>query len=168
MNVAAGMLPQVNKRQRTLITPEGLAVPVTIASRGSRLGALILDFVLIFVALFIIQLALMFIFGGIFDAAIDAANESVSGAGEFLLILLILIIFLARYGYFLSMELGPRGATYGKRAVGIRVAARNGGRLTPEAVIARNLGEVIGTAGFITAVALFVWYFILLLLAWHG
>lgn len=139
MNVAAGMLPQVNKRQRTLITPEGLAVPVTIASRGSRLGALILDFVLIFVALFIIQLALMFIFGGIFDAAIDAANESVSGAGEFLLILLILIIFLARYGYFLSMELGPRGATYGKRAVGIRVAARNGGRLTPEAVIARNL-----------------------------
>src|SRR5690606_20311410 len=41
-------------------------------------------------------------------------------------------------------ELGPRGATPGKRMMGIRVAARpvdgvGGGRLTAEAVIARNL-----------------------------
>src|SRR5690606_764544 len=43
----------------------------------------------------------------------------------------------------LAFELGPRGATPGKRAVGIRVAARavggRSGRLTAEAVIARNL-----------------------------
>ena len=53
--------------------------------------------------------------------------------------LLILLVFLSRYGYFLCFELGPRGATPGKRALGIRVAARGGGRLTAEAVIARNL-----------------------------
>jgi uncharacterized RDD family membrane protein YckC len=54
-------------------------------------------------------------------------------------VLLILLIFFSRYGYFLFFELGPRGATPGKRALGIRVAARGGGRLTAEAVIARNL-----------------------------
>jgi uncharacterized RDD family membrane protein YckC len=52
---------------------------------------------------------------------------------------LVLIGFFTWYGYFLVQELGPRGATLGKRLVGIRVAARGGGRLTPEAVIARNL-----------------------------
>jgi hypothetical protein len=36
-------------------------------------------------------------------------------------------------------ELGPRGATPGKRMMGIRVAARGGGPLTAEMVIARNL-----------------------------
>src|SRR5262249_2156410 len=58
---------------------------------------------------------------------------------EFILVLLILLLFLSRYGYFLWFELGPRGATPGKRALGIRVAARGGGRLTAEAVLARNL-----------------------------
>ncbi|MFL0355606.1 RDD family protein [Erythrobacter sp. GH1-10] len=139
MNAATGTMEYTNKRERMLITPEGLAVPVTIASRGSRLGALVLDFVILFIALFVFQLVLMFVLGGLFEEAMNTANENISGAGEFLFIVLILVGFLARYGYFLSMELGPRGATYGKRIVGIRVAARNGGRLTPEAVIARNL-----------------------------
>ena len=37
------------------------------------------------------------------------------------------------------MELGARGATPGKRLLGIRVAARDGGKLTADMVIARNL-----------------------------
>ncbi|QFT78913.1 RDD family protein [Erythrobacter sp. THAF29] len=139
MNAATAITGYENKRERILITPEGLAVPVTIASRGSRLGALVLDFVLLFLALIIFQIVLLLIFGGLFEDAMETANENISGAGEFLFIVLILVGFLARYGYFLGMELGPRGATFGKRMVGIRVAARNGGRLTPEAVIARNL-----------------------------
>jgi hypothetical protein len=44
-----------------------------------------------------------------------------------------------RYGYFLLFELGPRGATPGKRLTGIRIAARSGGRLSTEMVLARNL-----------------------------
>lgn len=139
MNAATAIIGQTNKRQRTLITPEGLPVPITIASRGSRLGALVLDFTLIMIALIVFQIILSLIIGGLFDESLNAANDSISGAGEFLFIVLILIGFLARYAYFLGLELGPRGATFGKRAVGIRVAARNGGRLTPEAVIARNL-----------------------------
>jgi uncharacterized RDD family membrane protein YckC len=52
-------------------------------------------------------------------------------------------MFLLRNAYFLFFELGPRGATPGKRITGIRIAARandsGGGRLTAEMVIARNL-----------------------------
>tara|TARA_B100000678_G_scaffold77085_1_gene63513 strand:- start:1201 stop:1869 length:669 start_codon:yes stop_codon:yes gene_type:complete len=55
-------------------------------------------------------------------------------------------MFVLLNGYFIFFEMGPRGATPGKRMVGIRVAARprgelarSGERLTAEAVIARNL-----------------------------
>jgi uncharacterized RDD family membrane protein YckC len=48
-------------------------------------------------------------------------------------------MFLFRNAYFLYFELGPRGATPGKRITGIRIAARDGGRLSAEMVIARNL-----------------------------
>ncbi|MEM7665102.1 MAG: RDD family protein [Pseudomonadota bacterium] len=128
-----------NKRERTLITPEGIAVPIVVASRGARIGALILDFVLLYVGLTIIITLLIWIAGGLFEQVVAGAEANVAGAGEFLFIVFVLLVFLARYGYFLIFELGPRGATLGKRAVGIRVAARDGGRLTPEAVIARNL-----------------------------
>jgi uncharacterized RDD family membrane protein YckC len=54
-------------------------------------------------------------------------------------ILWIAAMFLLRNAWFLYFELGPRGATPGKRITGIRIAARDGGRLTAEMVIARNL-----------------------------
>ncbi len=138
MSAAIAPLP-TDKRQRTLITPEGIAIPVTIASRGSRMGALVLDFLILIFGLIAIFVFLAFVAEGLFEEMDNAVEGAISGAAEFLIILLILLIFMARYGYFLTMELGPRGATWGKRMVGIRVAARGGGRLTPEAIIARNL-----------------------------
>jgi uncharacterized RDD family membrane protein YckC len=139
MSAATASLDGAAKRQRTLITPEGIPVPITVASRRSRVGALALDFLIIIIGTIGILLVISFVADGLLEEALDAAEDSVSGASEFLFILIVLLIFLARYGYFLSFELGPRGATLGKRAVGIRVAARAGGRLTPEAIIARNL-----------------------------
>ena len=136
---SAAILDPNDKRRRILITPEGIAMPVTIASRGSRVGALALDFLILGIGLFVVQLILLLTLAGLIDEIERAADGAISGAGEFLLILMILLLFLARYGYFLALELGPRGATWGKRLVGIRIAARNGGRLTPEAIIARNL-----------------------------
>ncbi|MEO1489764.1 MAG: RDD family protein [Pseudomonadota bacterium] len=126
-------------RARTLITPEGIAVPITIASRGSRLGALVLDFLFLFLALILVQVVLSLVAAGVWEEIISLDESEFTGAIEFVIIVFILFLFFARYGYFLSMELGPRGATWGKRIVGIRIAARDGGRLTPEAVIARNL-----------------------------
>ncbi|WP_324261570.1 RDD family protein [Altererythrobacter sp. H2] len=126
----------VDKRQRELVTPEGIALPFRIASRGARAGALILDMVILFMSALLVTLLLIYLASGLFslDAEIDQA-----GAGEFLLVIWTLFWFFLWNGYFIVMELGPRGATFGKRAVGIRVAARDGGRLTAEAVLARNL-----------------------------
>src|SRR5690606_29049873 len=123
------------RNRREVVTPEGLALPLTIASRGARAGALLLDLGLIFIGLLALSLSLLALGIGALDT--DSASEV--PAIELLVVLLILIVFLSRYAYFLYFELGPRGATPGKRALGIRVAARGGGRLTAEAVLARNL-----------------------------
>ena len=128
-----------DRRRRVMITPEGVALPITVASRGARVGALVLDFLILFVGLLVFTMLLGWIFGGVVDEVVESAEENVSGAGEFLFIIYVIMLFLARYGYFLACELGPRSATPGKRITGIRVASRDGGRLTAEAVIARNL-----------------------------
>jgi len=127
-------------RDRVLVTPEGIELPITIASKGARAGALILD--LVFVTL--LQVLTTFLlasiaFGGM--AAFLEAGENSGGLGaiEFLLVIWIIAMFLFRNAWFLFFELGPRGATPGKRIAGIRVAARDGGRLSVEMVIARNL-----------------------------
>ena len=131
--------PRRPKKERRLVTPEGIEVPIMLASRGSRLGALILDFLFFLIAIYVFVFLILQVAAGVaIDTVIDEA-ESASGAREFLQIVFVLFIFFMRYGYFLALELGPRGATWGKRIVGIRIAARGGGRLTPEAVIARNL-----------------------------
>ncbi len=133
INTSAG------KRARTLTTPEGISVPITVASRGSRFGALILDFVILYLGMIIFVVLMVAIAGDLFENLVEGADENVKGAGAFIIILITIVMFLARYFYFMGLELGSRGATLGKRIVGIRVAARDGGRLTPEAVIARNL-----------------------------
>ncbi|AKM06106.1 RDD family protein [Pelagerythrobacter marensis] len=123
------------KRRRDVVTPEGIALPFTVASRSARAGALILDLVIMFVVGLGVTLALVWIAGGLFRGEF----AEMSGASEFLAVFWILFWFLLWNGYFMILEMGPRGATLGKRAAGIRVAARGGGRLTPEAVVARNL-----------------------------
>ena len=138
--VAAGAnLPVAAKRTRAITTPEGLALALVLASRGARAGALILDVMIILFSLIIFHIVLLAVAGGLISGVSDTILSAPSGAAEFLQILLIIVLFLGWYGYFLVQELGPRGATLGKRIMGIRVAARRGQRLTPEAVIARNL-----------------------------
>jgi uncharacterized RDD family membrane protein YckC len=67
----------------------------------------------------------------------------VFGVGEAafkpIMILWLLGFFVLRNFYFIVMEMRPRAATLGKRWTGLRVVARDGGRLTGDAVIARNL-----------------------------
>jgi uncharacterized RDD family membrane protein YckC len=132
-------LPVAQKRAREVMTPEGLALPLTLAARGSRAGALILDVMIIVFGLIAFHIALITVASGLIDGSGDMFGSAPSGASEFLQIMLIIAVFVSWYGYFLVQELGPRGATLGKRIVGIRIAARDGQRLTPEAVIARNL-----------------------------
>jgi uncharacterized RDD family membrane protein YckC len=128
-----------DRRARVMITPEGLALPVTIAPRAARAGALIIDVMIICTGLLAFQLTMSWIAEGLMDGTGIQRDGGRTGAYEFLVILFALVVFVSWYGYFLIQELGPRGATLGKRIVGIRIAARGSARLTPEAVIARNL-----------------------------
>ncbi len=120
-----------------VITPEGIALPFTIGSRSARFGALMIDFMIIGFTLMLVTALLLWMFGGLLSSM--GSSQGMNGPVEFLVIFYFLLLFVARYGYFLAFEMGPRGATPGKRLLGIRVAARDGGRLTAEAVIARNL-----------------------------
>ncbi|MDE2412547.1 MAG: RDD family protein [Sphingomonadales bacterium] len=122
-------------RRRTLLTPEGIALPIVLASRGTRLGALLIDLLIMFVSLLVTTLILAY--GGIRLWGDTKGGEP--GAVQFLIIAWLVVVWLTRYAYFLVFELGQRGATPGKRITGIRIAARNGGRLTAEMVLARNL-----------------------------
>ncbi len=129
--------PQRGDRRRLMVTPEGIALPIVLASRGARFGALALDLIFIFLAILGFSVAIIYLAGGLYQAKVE---EGRAGAAlQFLFILWIAAMFLFRNAWFLYFELGARGATPGKRIVGIRIAARDGGRLTAEMVIARNL-----------------------------
>ena len=129
-----------NARERMMITPEGIALPLTLASRGTRFGALMLDLTFIVILIVVTTLVLASIAGGMSNLGSKAEEGSAAGhALQFLVILWMAAMFLFRNAYFLFFELGPRGATPGKRITGIRIASRDGGRLSVEMVIARNL-----------------------------
>jgi uncharacterized RDD family membrane protein YckC len=117
---------------RELITPEGVDLRLKLATGGERAGAFLLDAVILFGGLFVLLITAVFLgIGGLAAAGLVGV--------QMMLILVILLFFISRLGYFIAFELTPRAATPGKRALGLRVAARNGGRLTADAVIARNL-----------------------------
>ena len=113
------------KKIRQFITPEGVDLELRIASSGLRFGALLVDLMILVIMLFLFALLIQFI--GI--ASGDDMGQIIGLLGFFLL----------RTFWFIGFELGSRAATPGKRLMGIRVVAREGGRLTADAVVARNL-----------------------------
>jgi len=112
--------------RRTLITPEGVDLSLRLASGGQRIAAFLLD--LVFMWLILIGATLIAFFVALSGGWLRTAA-----------IIWLLGFFLLRSCYFILMEMGPRAATFGKRIVGVRVVARSGGRLTADAVIARNM-----------------------------
>ena len=110
--------------RRTFITPEGVDLRLELGSAGSRAAAFIIDFVIMAVVLVIVTIAL--------------ASMAMPGTDQLMLILWLIGFFVLRNFWFSLFEMGSRGATPGKRFLGLRVVARDGARLTGAAVIARN------------------------------
>lgn len=124
MSVLAG---SSRSDERSLITPEGVDLRVRVAGPAERLSALMIDVALI-VAIMIVGLLL----------CLGAGWVMRFRNAEFLLVIVMVGGFLLRNAWFIAFELTPYAATPGKRATGLRVAARNGGRLTAGAILARN------------------------------
>lgn len=110
--------------RRRFVTPEGVDLQLLLGTAGARAGAFMIDALLMIVLLVAVTLLLVYL--------------RVKELDQILLILWLIGFFLLRNFWFVLFEMGRRGATPGKRLAGLRVVARDGGRLTGAAVAARN------------------------------
>lgn len=110
--------------RRRFITPEGVDLNIELGTAGARAGAFLLDAIMMLGVLILATIAI---------GLMAFASRSILVVG-----LWIVGFFILRNGWFTLFEMGARGATPGKRIVGLRVVARDGARLTGGAVIARN------------------------------
>jgi len=113
----------------SVITPEGVPLPFTIGSAGSRAQAFFLDSLVIL--------------GGSIAIWLAGVAAMIGGARDLGLAAGFLGTFALRNAYFIVCEARWGGRTLGKRVAGLRVIARDGGPLTAEAVLARNLTREI-------------------------
>lgn len=120
--------PGSREMRREFVTPEGVDLSLRVASYGERCVALGLDLTFLILGMTAFTLLTFF-------AAWATRSQSPL---ELLTVAWILAVFVVRNFYFLIFEMGPRGATPGKRVMGLRVIAADGGRLTADAVFARN------------------------------
>ncbi|MBL0914803.1 MAG: RDD family protein, partial [Sphingopyxis sp.] len=113
------------RKVRQFVTPEGVDLQLKIASSGLRLGALVTDMIILFAIQFVFTLLMIWV--------------GFAGSADVAFVIWMLGAFVLRTFWFIGFEMGSRAATPGKRLMGIRVVARDGGRLTADAVVARNL-----------------------------
>jgi uncharacterized RDD family membrane protein YckC len=112
---------------RAFVTPEGVDLRLKVGEAGARASAFLIDMA--------IQTAMLLALTLVVLGAVWASKLR---GGELMGVVWILGAFLLRNFYFIGFELRPGAATPGKRAMGLRVIARDGGRLTADAVFARN------------------------------
>lgn len=109
----------------TITTPESATLEFEVGGDAERIMAFFLDLLLIFLATLAVWVGAIFVFAA-----------STSGA---VLGMALIAAFCIRQFYFLYCELRRSGTTPGKRNQGLRVVARDGGPLTGEMIVARNL-----------------------------
>ncbi|MBK8199446.1 MAG: RDD family protein [Acidobacteria bacterium] len=115
------------KMTRRLVTPEGAAIQLKLASASERAGAFLIDVAIQWA----IVIATLLGLGTI-------ASAMSNGGANFAFAFWMVFFFFVRNFYYIFFEIGQRAATPGKRILGLRVAARDGGRLTANSVLARN------------------------------
>ncbi|MEM9197092.1 MAG: RDD family protein [Pseudomonadota bacterium] len=119
------------------MSPEGVPLRLELASIGARIGAQILDLTVTTLA----ALALLLL--------IDAAELVAPDAQIAIASMLFLFI---RIPYYVLSELAWNGQTLGKRLMQIKVVASDGGSLTTNALVMRNIikeGEIFFPASLL-------------------
>lgn len=115
-----------NRNRKILISPEGVPLNIKVASNGERLTALMFDLLIMFGAVVVLIILLLL-------AMTIRVNIYITFT------IFLFLFFVIRNLYFIHFELAWQGRTPGKKICGIRVINRQGGELTPGAVIARNI-----------------------------
>ena len=117
--------------RKTIQTPEGLDLDLTLAGLGSRMIAAVVDTVLIGLLIFLL------LFG--------ASQLAVDGFGSGIVVqaAITIVVTLVILGYLVGFEALNEGRTPGKRSVGIRVVTVEGDSIGFLAAFLRNLLRVI-------------------------
>lgn len=118
---------RVAKMVRRLVTPEGAAIQLKLGSASERAGAFMIDIAIQWAIVIATLLGLTFVVG-----ALSPGSANIAFA------FWLVFFFFVRNFYYIFFEIGQRAATPGKRILGLRVASRDGGRLTANSVLARN------------------------------
>lgn len=111
---------------REIVTPEAVPITVELATVGERAAAFMLDLTISTTCAFLVVTPLFLM------TRLGISPTIAVGVMSF-------VNFIIRNSYYVYFELTWRGATPGKRIIGLRVIDRHGGPLLPSAVIARNL-----------------------------
>lgn len=112
--------------QAVVPTPEGVPLRFLVASVPERVLAFGIDFLVLLLAMAALALGGLWVF-----------------PSAFVLAVVNLLLFLLRVGYFAWFETRWNGTTIGKRILKLRVIRADGGPLTPEVLLARNLTREI-------------------------
>lgn len=107
---------------------EGVEIHLRIAGPFPRALALLLDMLII--------IGVMMVVG--FIVGIISIRSSMVGQGVFLI-----VGFFMSWGYFTFFEAGRRGATIGKRTLGLRVIDRSGNHITKGQAFVRNILRLV-------------------------
>lgn len=118
---------QQSKLVRKLVTPEGAVLQLKLATAAERAGAFLIDVAIQWLIVLVTLFGLTY--------SITAMGW---GTANIAFAFWLVFFFFVRNFYYIFFEIGQRAATPGKRALGLRVAARDGGRLTANSVLARN------------------------------
>jgi uncharacterized RDD family membrane protein YckC len=118
---------RVAKTVRRLVTPEGAAIQLKLGSASERAGAFMIDIAIQWAIVIATFIGLNYL-----SAALNPGSANIAFA------FWLVFFFFIRNFYYIFFEIGQRAATPGKRILGLRVAARDGGRLTANSVLARN------------------------------
>jgi uncharacterized RDD family membrane protein YckC len=107
---------------------DNIALELPLAGVGSRVLAGAIDY---------------FLLSFLFVALLVAAGAGLAAAFDLpwwaILVITVLLAFAVHWGYFAGFEIGSRGRTLGKMAVGLRVVGREGGTPSIAAFLIRNI-----------------------------
>jgi uncharacterized RDD family membrane protein YckC len=131
MNATKGTAP-LPEPDGHVLAMDNIPLALPVASVGSRALALALDYILVG------TLGFLWMF-----AAFALASRLPRWGFGWVMGLLVLGFFLLEFGYFAGVEAVTNGRTFGKRALGLRVVSRLGGRAPVGALLLRNMVRLV-------------------------
>jgi len=137
--------------QLNIDTPELVSIEMPIAGIGSRFIAIVVDYLIWTALLVIFSLIGVVIFAGVSAFGTTSANWMIG--------IVLLIIFLFHWGYFTLFEAFGNGRTPGKRVAKIRVIHRSGRAISFVEALARNLVRFVDYLPSLYGVGIVVMFF---------